>query len=273
MKKGNQIKNYSKVIYLFFCIVLVLVGQSFIGEGIKYPFSIIFNPVYVWASNMGSNVDEWKRALLDASSYIKEFKEMKEENAKLKIDNAQRLIEYEEYVSLKENASIVIPEKKYLESNILSYTKEGTLVINRGKKDGIKEGDIVVLGKVFIGTVSDINLNTSLVRLPFNDASSYEVVVIPSNIDLNINNRVDSLIKSSGVVIGSIDNIKIENMGINSNVTDGDTVLIRDERVGEVLILGTLIGVSKNPASTYKTGYVSPIFDYSNILTIFVNIE
>lgn len=255
------------------CIVLVLVGQSFLEESIKYPFSIVFNPVYVWGSSIGDSVDEWKKALLNASSYIKEFKDMEEENAKLKIDNAQRLIEYEEYISLKENSSIVIPERKYLESNILSYTKEGTLVINRGKKDGIKEGDIVVLGKVFIGTVSDINPNTSLIRLPFNNASSYEVVVIPSNIDLNVNNRVDSLIKSSGVVIGSIDNIKIENMGINSSVADGDTVLIRDERIGEVLILGTLIGVSKNPASTYKTGFVSPIFDYSNILTVFINIE
>ncbi len=273
MKKNNQKKIFNRVIYLVFCIVLILVGQSFIGEGIKFPFSIVFNPIYVWGSSIGSSVDEWKKALLNASSYINEFEDIKEENAKLKIENAQRLIEYEEYISLKENSSIAIPEKMFLEAKILNHTQGGTLIINRGKKDGIKEGDIVVLGSVFIGTVSDVSPNTSLVRLPFNNGSSYEVVVIPSNINLNTNNRVDSLIKSSGVVIGSIDNIKIENMGINSSVTDGDTVLIRDERIGDVLILGTLIGVSKNPASTYKAGFVSPIFDYSNILTVFVNIE
>ncbi len=243
------------------------------GDSIKYPFSIIFNPVYVWGSDIGGNINEWKKALLNASSYIKEYEGIKEENARLKIENAQRLIEYDEYISLKENSSTIVPERKYLESKILSSTDEGTLVINRGKKDGIKEGNTVVLGKVFIGTISDVNTNSSNVLLPFSNASSYEVVVIPSDINLNEMKRVDSLIKSSGVVLGSIENIKIENMGINSNVTDGDTVLIRDERIGDVLILGTLIGVSKNPASTYKTGYVSPIFDYSNILTVFVNIE
>ncbi len=198
---------------------------------------------------------------------------MKEENAKLKIENAEKLIDYEEYLSLKENSSLIIPEKKYLKAQILNYTKEGNLIINRGKDDGVKKNDTVVLGKVFIGTVSDVGQNSSLIRLPYNNSSSYEVVVIPSDIDLNKDNRVDNLIKSNGVVIGSIDNIKIENMGINSNVLDGDTVLIRDERVGDILIIGTLLGLSKNPASTYKTGYVSPIFDYSNIITVYVNIE
>ena len=73
--------------------------------------------------------------------------------------------------------------------------------------------------------------------------------------------------------MGDLEGIRIENMGINSNVSDGDTVLIRDERVGSILILGTLIGVSQNPASTHKNGFVSPVFDYSNILTVFIRIN
>ena len=273
MKRVNRVKNYNRFIYLLFCIVLILVGESFLGESIKYPFSIVFNPVYVSASDIGNTVSEWRNALVSASSYIKEFEDMKEENARLKIENAEKLLDYEEYISLKENASVVIPEKRYLEVKILSYTQDGSLIINMGKKDGIKNGNTVILGRVFIGVISDTGLNTSSVKLPFNASSSYEVVVIPSNIDLNKNNRVDNLIKSTGVVIGSVDNIKIENMGINSTVIDGDTVLIRDERIGDVLILGTLVGVSKNPASTHKSGYVSPIFDYANILTVYVNIE
>jgi len=59
-------------------------------------------------------------------------------------------------------------------------------------------------------------------------------------------------------------------MGINSNVEEGDLVLIRDDRVGDVLVLGILVNVSDNPASTYKSGEVIGIFDYYSILTVFV---
>lgn len=273
MKRGNSIKNYIRFIFFLFCVVVILIGQSFLGESIKYPFSYVFNPIYVFSTNIGTKASNWKNALINAASYIEEYAQIKEENTNLKAENTQRLIDYEEYISLKENSSIVTLEKKYLESKVLTCSKNGELLINSGKKDGVQNGDVVLIGKIFIGTVIDVGTNSSLVKLPLNNSSSFEVVVIPSNIDLNEQNRVDSLIKSTGVVIGNVDNIQIENMGINSLVSDGDTILIRDERVGDILVLGTLVGVSKNPASTYKSGYVSPILDYCNILTVFVNIK
>jgi hypothetical protein len=93
---------------------------------------------------------------------------------------------------------------------------------------------------------------------------------MPSTVDWSKEEKVDGLIKSTGVVTGDLDKIIIENMGINSNVEEGDLVLIRDDRVGDVLVLGTLVNVSDNPASTYKSGEVIGIFDYYSILTVFV---
>ena len=58
MKRVNRVKNYNRFIYLLFCIVLILVGKSFLGESIKYPFSFVFNPVYVSASDIGGTVSE-----------------------------------------------------------------------------------------------------------------------------------------------------------------------------------------------------------------------
>ena len=118
--------------------------------------------------------------------------------------------------------------------------------------------------------ISDVSLYSSRVRLPLNPSSSFEVIVLPNTVDLNKENRIDSMVKSTGVVIGKSDNILIENMGINSEVKDGDFVLIRDSRVGDILVLGTLLGVSNNPASTNKSGFVSPIFDYGNILNVYI---
>jgi len=273
MKINKGIKNYNRFIYLLFCIVLLLIGQSFIGESIKYPFSYIFNPIYVLGNKMGGSVSSWRDALVDASSYIEEYNQMKEEIARLKIENSEKLIDYEEYIAFKEHTSMLTSQNIYVESKILDYKEGGELIINKGKNSDIKKGDVVLLGRVYIGTVSNVGLNSSLVTLPFSKASSFEVVVVPSSIDLNKGSRVDGLIKSTGVVVGNADSILIENMGINSNVSDGDYVLLRDERIGEILLLGTLVGVSKNPASTHKNGYVSTVFDASNIITVFVRIE
>lgn len=270
MRKKRALKNFNRFFFLLFAILLLLVGQTSIGDSIKYPFSYFFTPIYVVGNTLGKNVLDWKNALINASSYIEEYNQMKEEIARLKIENSERLIDYEQYLSLKEHHSVINLEGEYIEAKILSFTQEGDVVINGGANKGIEKGDLVVLGKVYIGTVSDVGLYSSLVRLPTNKASSFEVVVLSSKIDLNKVNRVDSLIKSDGVIIGGQDTISIENMGINSSVEDGDIVLIRDERVNDILIVGTLIGVSKNPASTHKNGFVQPIFDYSNILTVFV---
>lgn len=270
MRKKFDLKSYSKLIYLIFSIVLVLLGQTVLGDRIKYPFSYIFSPIHVYGSNAGKRVYNWKEALIDASSYIDEFNDMKEEIAKLKVENSEKLLDYDEYLSLKEQSAFIIDEGKYIQAKIISNTEEDSILINVGKDEGIEVGDVVILGRVYIGMVSDVTLYSSRVRLPLNPSSSFEAVVLPGSIDLNKENRIDSLVKSIGVVIGKSDNILIENLGINADVKDGDFVLIRDSRVGDVLVLGTLVGVSNNPASTSKSGFVSPIFDYGNILNVYV---
>ncbi|OGC44717.1 hypothetical protein A3J98_02920 [candidate division WS6 bacterium RIFOXYC1_FULL_33_10] len=270
MKRGGEKKNYNQFIFVLVSVLILLLGLTSFGNIIKYPFSYIFEPIHIFASDKGKSVSNWGEALLDASSYIEEYNSMKEEIARLKGDSTERILDYEEYQSLKQHISLIPSENTYIESRIIDFTDTAEILINKGSDDGLKKGDVVTFGKIFIGTLSQVDRNSSLVRLPTNKSSTYEVVVVPSTMDLNKEFRIDSFVKSSGVVLGNLESMEIENMGINSNVSDGDTVLIRDERIGDILILGTLVGVSKNPASTHKNGFVSPIFDYSNILTVFV---
>ena len=270
MKKKESLKNYSYLFFLLFAVLLVLFGRSSVGDSIKYPFSYLFTPIYVAGSSSGKKVSDWNKALINASSYIEEYNRMKDEIADLKAKNAEQFLNYEKYLSLKQNESILEEGNKYVKTKILNYTQDGNIIINSGKDEGIKKGDIALLGRVYIGTISDVGSATSLVRLPLSKSSSFEVIVVPSTVDWNKEEKIDTLVKSTGVVTGNLDGIIIENIGINSNVQDGDLVLIRDDRVGDVFVLGTLVNVSNNPASTYKSGNVAGIFDYFNILTVFV---
>ena len=80
-------------------------------------------------------------------------------------------------------------------------------------------------------------------------------------------------ISSKGVIKGSSGGIIIENMSMNSNLTNDDIVVVNDSRVGEYLVLGRLQEISENPAATSRSGYVEPIIDYEKLITVFVRVD
>jgi len=273
MKGISSTKNYGLFFFFIFSIAIVFLGRTPANGVIRYPFSYIFEPVYFVGNSLGSSVFSWGRALVDASSYISEYKDMQKEIIKVKAENEEKILNYQEYESLKYHSSMLLDERKYIEGTVLKYFDKGDIQINIGKEEGVKDGNVVSIGRVFIGVISEVDAKGSLVRLPNNSASNFEAIIVDSNIDIGIEKRLDNFIKSTGVVKGEVNGIVIENMGVNSTVSDGDVVILRDERVGDLYILGTLVGVSKNPASTSKSAVVSPVFDYSNLLTVFVRIK
>jgi cell shape-determining protein MreC len=236
----------------------------------KTPFVYVFEPISFTASDLKNSISNLGTVLFSASSYIEEYEDLKKEVIELS-SNRDQILNYEEFNSLKESTNVFIPEDRYVLSKALGITEKGDLYINTGNKDGIKEGNIVSVGNVFVGVVSSTEHSSSLVTLPTSRTSVYEVVILPSDIEKI--NSLDGYIKSRAVIAGGPDGIKIENIGSNADISDGDIVVIRDERVDQLLVVGRVVSLSKNPAATSKSGFVSPIFDYANLLTVFVKIE
>lgn len=271
MKKSIiKIKYFQPLILLFLGVVLLLLNRFSFVSSFKVPFSYVFEPVFVAAENVSNSLSNWGKALFSASLYIDEYEKLKEENIEL-ASVKEQILNYEEYNALKESNSITVSEGNFVLSKVLGMNKGRDLYINTGTIDGVSEGDTVFVGNVFIGIVVDVNRSSSLVRLPANRTSTYEVIILPS--DVEEVEGLDRYVKSHAVVTGGLDGIRIENIGINANVQDGDMVVIRDERIGDLFILGRVVSLSNNPAATSKSGFVSPIFDYANLLTVFVKVE
>jgi hypothetical protein len=81
------------------------------------------------------------------------------------------------------------------------------------------------------------------------------------------------------VVKFNYDDLKIAMYGDVANVTfhsdfhfkfGEDLVVVNDERVGQYLVLGSLVSLSQNPATTSRFGYVSPLADYDGLMSVFV---
>lgn len=267
-----RIKILQPFILIILGILLLLLTRFEISNTLRVPFSYVFEPISFNAGNISESVSNWSFALFDASTYIKEYEKIREELLEIK-SSQPTVMDYEEYMSLKSNQALIVPEGKYVLSKILNFSQKGDIYINTGTRDGIKEGDTVLIGSTFVGVVSSVDRNGALVRLPTNGSSSYEVVILPSTFNTDEQISLDGYVKSNGVISGVLEGIKIENIGINSEVSDGDIVVLRDERIGQLLVVGRVVGLSNNPAATSKSGFVSPIFDYSNLLTVFVRIK
>lgn len=269
-KSKVELQNIQPYILLAIGALFVLLDKGGFSGGIRSSLSYVFEPVSFVADDTGDTVSEWGYALVDASSYISELNSLKEELVIAKSSESSILLLQEENATLKEQLSLSNREDTFIAAKVLDYSPEGTIRINVGEADGIKEGDVVQLGKVFVGVVEQADGLGSLVRIPINKSSHYEIAILPQNTQVDEELPINSLVKATGVASGSVSGIKLENIGINAEVSDGDIVVLRDGRIGGILVLGRVVGLINNPASTSKSGFVSPVFDYANLITVYV---
>ena len=263
--------------FLFFPIGLVLgvllLLADFLGlAGIpRQIISFVVEPLSYSSSTFGGEVRDNLKVFVEFGEFKKEYNQMKIDMYEKDVENAFYGVLKEENDSLKKQIKMGNLEARYVLSKVLSGENVEYIRINQGSGSGIVPGDVVSLGNFYVGTVSSADENGSLVRLASNKGSNLEVVVVRGGVE---ENRIASDVKilSKGVVSGSSDGIKIENIAMNADVKNGDIVVVNDVKVGEYLVVGTLVGLSENPAATSRNGYVSTLVDYDDLVTVFVRI-
>lgn len=238
---------------------------SFLRTGISF----VMDPIAYHGSYGGSEIRNYFETFGRLNEFRREYSELSMKVYEQEVDSAFYSTLKEENEALKKQIALGNVEQKYVLAKVLAPLEKNLLRINKGKDEGVAIGDIVVLGNMYIGLVVEVDEKGSLVRLPSNTGSSLEVIVVEGDIE-SARNMENISVLTKGVVKGAPDGIKIENMSMNAPLKNGDTVIINDTRVGEYLVLGSLVGLSENPAVTSRSGYVSPMFDYDRLMTVFV---
>jgi len=272
MKKNTtKGENNNIVVYisLFLAIVLLLLDGLSGIKGLRNGLSFVFEPVSIQSNIAGSKVREYFQTFVNLGNFRKEFNDMKIASYEKESQYANYLILKNENEALKKQIALGNKDVKYVLANVLRDDNTDLLLLDQGSESGVKQGDAVSAGNVFVGIVLGVDLKGSMVRLPSDENSHLEVVILKSGQE----NTTKTSILSSGVISGSAEGIKVENIAMNSDVADGDVVYINDSKVGGFLALGYVVGLSSNPASTYKTAFVSPILDYDNLMQVFVRVE
>lgn len=272
MKKNTtKGENNNIVVYisLLFAIALLLIDGLSGLSGVRKGLSFVFEPASFQANIAGSKVKEYFQTFVNLGNFRKEFNDLKIASYEKETQYSNYLILKNENDALKKQIALGNKEAKYVLANVLRDDNIDLLLIDQGSEVGVKQGDIVSVGNVFVGIVSKEDLKGSTVRLPSDGNSHLEVVILKAGQD----SATKTNILSSGVVSGSAEGIKIENISMNSEVSDGDVVYVNDSKVGGFFALGYVVALSSNPASTYKTAFVSPILDYDTLMQVFVRTE
>ena len=271
MKKRNVISNeYMLLLVSILSVILFFLGDtlgllSFLRSGISF----VMYPIAFSANQAGDSGRNYFDTFVRLGEFRQEYNDLKVDVYEKEVENSFYALLKEENNSLKKQIALGNVEQTYVMVKVLGGSNFEYLRINKGSRDGIVIGDVVSLGNMFVGIVTRVDDQGSLVRLPVSKNNSLEAVVVTGGVEnVRVFDTVNVL--SKGVIKGSPDGVRIENMSMNSNLHDGDIVLVNDVRVGEFLVVGYLVGLSDNPASTSRSGYVAPIVEYDDLVTVFV---
>lgn len=256
------------VLSILFLLLDTIGSLAFLRRGISF----VADPIDYNANSLGTEVKDFLGIFVDLKNFKDEYNQMSIDIYEKDVENSFYTILREENDALKKQITLGDQKQEYVMAKVLGEEKSEFLRINKGEKDGIVVGDVVLLGNMYVGNVVVVDREGSLVRTPLNRASSLEVVVVSGSID-EVRSEKEVNILSKGVVKGSSGGIVIENMSMNSNLTNDDIVVVNDSRVGEYLVLGRLQDISENPAATSRSGYVEPIIDYEKLITVFVRVD
>lgn len=267
INNGEQNNNewLSILISTLLSVFLLILNSVGVLDGLKNISSYILDPIYSLASTVANSTDEYFETLININSFRDEYNDMKIMIAQYEVDILGTIALKQELEDLRTQIDLANPQMIYLEAKVLDRVELDSLVINVGAQQGVKKGNIVTLGNSLVGIISDVNEFTSKVRLPISKSSFLKVYIVREESTSNI--------LSKAVVTGSADGIRIENIGMNSSVENGDIVIANDSKVGDTLILGTVVALSDDLSATTKSAYVSPSIDYYDLINVFVRID
>lgn len=273
-KNNNQLSSEVSLllISIFVGVMLFLMDSLGVLSFVRSGISFVMDPVVFQANSIGSEGKEYLETFIRLKDFRNEYNDLSISIYEKEVENSFYALLKEENESLKKQINLGGENRKYVMGKVLGGAEYDFLRVNKGESSGVVEGDIAVLGNMFVGIVIEVDKESSLVRLATSKSNNLEVVVVRGGVEeVRLSENIDILTKA--VVKGSSDGIEIENMSMVADLKNGDIVVVNDSKVGEYLVLGTLVGLSENPAATSRSGFVSPIVEYDRLVTVFIRTD
>lgn len=251
---------------------LILISYSVKREKV----SIVENGVGSTLNTLQFGVSKVGNSIKGSLSFLFNFTTVKKENEELKKENDKLQNELVEYNSaLSENQTLrddlnfknQRSEYDYLGCNVIGKSGGNFLdgfIIDKGQKDNIKKGMIVVTSKGLVGQVTST-------------ASNWSIIQSISNENIAVSGMVETANETNGIIKGYKDEnnkllAKLYYLPLDSNIKKGDVILTsgfgnlypKGIRIGEV------IDIEEDQGKIMKNAIIQPYVDFNKLQQVLI---
>ena len=215
-------------------------------------------------------VSDFFRGIFNRGDLVRENERLREELERLQTETAatedaqRRLQELEEALGVKENR----PDDVFVVADVIAQDPSGfkrALAIDRGSKDGLDEG-MVVLSKSgsLVGVVSLVYEEFAWLRLISDPNNAVNIAVLTGGEEGS---------EARGVAVGDLrSRLSLEMLPTEAQIQEGDLVITSGlgGNYPRTLLLGSVTSVEEKPQALAKRATMEPAADLSSLDTVLI---
>ena len=215
-------------------------------------------------------ISDFFRGIFNRGDLVRENERLREELERLQTETAatedaqRRLQELEEALGVKENR----PDDVFVVADVIAQDPSGfkrALAIDRGSKDGLDEG-MVVLSKSgsLVGVVSLAYEEFAWLRLISDPNSAVNIDVLTEGAEGS---------EARGVAVGDLrSSLSLEMLPTEAAIREGDLVITSGlgGNYPRTLLLGSVTSVEEKPQALAKRATMEPAADLSSLDTVLI---
>jgi len=249
----------------FFTLILI-VALLFFLEGlgaIKFledPIQKLFRPAQIGLYKTGQDFNNFVATIKGVGTLRERENDLEAQNALLAAENARLKGLEEENKLLREQLGAKVVAKNLIAAAVIGtdplFSSE-ELILDKGKRDGVKEGALVVLKDILIGQISTVADSTSVVRLLTDPETK-----IPAATESGAKGILEGEF-GAGLILTQV--VQSENLQVGQLVyTLGEAEFPRG------LVLGKIARVQKNPADLFQKATLEPLISFGSLNLVFI---
>lgn len=199
-----------------------------------------------------SKIKDLREENLELLSKIADYEKLKRENAAL-LDQFQ--------TSYPRNYQLVKAEIIGAPSFVPGVSDPTHFILNKGSKDNLKVGLVVVIQNNLVGIITSV----------FNHLSKADIV---NNSSLSFTAKTEN--GALGVVKSEGQSLSLENVLLSENISEQEIVLTKGDinadgiGIPPDLIVGKIISVEKSASDLFQKAKIKSFVDFSKLSTVFI---
>jgi rod shape-determining protein MreC len=256
-----------KSVFTFILICILLAGFVLADQALKLG---LVKTAVSYTAPVGRVFTDLGSGISGDYGELTNLGKLQSENKKLQNDYNNELIKNASLNSVKQEDAILLSDLNFkkqnsyvtVEANVIFFNPndvKDTLTIDKGTKDGLKNGDVALSQGFLIGQLQDVTSNSSKVLLSVDPASSIPAVIVGTSLD--------------GLVQGQIGSgLNLNQIPQSNKITTGQ--LVATSGLGGTFPAGLIIGkvqaVQQISGSIFQSIGVRPMVDFNSLVYIMV---